>query len=348
MLELIQLDAAMILPAEIARAVAEMQAQTVANPYLALNHAIALDKQLADLGWDTPITYSAQGIAGLGWVLGETSPNAALKGALIDGHTQTQLGATQTGLATAFHSAHGVEIPALNLLYANQSVVIETLWLHFLNKYLAYFAPGANPHTYSLALTAPGQERFHRLRQKHTPAVEPAGPMISVLMPMYNAAATLNTAVASIRGQSWQNFELLLIDDCSQDNSLAIAQRLAEQDPRIKVIPLRTNGGPYIAKNIGLGFAKGDFITVHDADDWAFPTRFADQIRPLLNDATGTLKVSMGKTLRITASGQFTRFQPPNWVTNDGAMRWCFPSPLFERRYFVERLGAWDSVTVPF
>lgn len=76
MLELIQLDAAMILPTDIARAVAKIQAQTVANPYLALNHAFALDKQLADLGWDTPITYSAQGIAGLGWVLGETSPNA--------------------------------------------------------------------------------------------------------------------------------------------------------------------------------------------------------------------------------------------------------------------------------
>jgi hypothetical protein len=54
----------------------------------------------------------------------------------------------------------------------------------------------------------------------------------------------------------------------------------------------------------------------------------------------------MGLTLRMDKGGRFTRFQPLSWVTEDGAMRWCFPSPLFERRYFEDKLGAWDSVRV--
>jgi len=55
---------------------------------------------------------------------------------------------------------------------------------------------------------------------------------------------------------------------------------------------------------------------------------------------------SMAQMLRCTGFGQFTRFQPLNWVTNDGALRLCFPSPVFNSHYLRERLGGWHAVRV--
>jgi glycosyltransferase involved in cell wall biosynthesis len=165
-------------------------------------------------------------------------------------------------------------------------------------------------------------------------------------MPVYNASATLLKAAQSILEQTWQNLELILVDDCSQDNSLQIAHDLQSRDARVKVLPLNTNGGPYVAKNVGLTVAKGQYLTVHDADDWAFPTRIAQQLQPLLQAKAPGLAVSMGRTLRCDMNGQFTRFQPIDWVSLDGALRLCFPSPLFSRAYFDQKLGAWDSVRI--
>jgi hypothetical protein len=73
------------------------------------------------------------------------------------------------------------------------------------------------------------------------------------------------------------------------------------------------------------------------------PLSFA---KPLLQAKVPGLAVSMGRTLRCDMDGQFTRFQPLDWVSLDGALRLCFPSPLFSRAYFVQKLGAWDSVRI--
>lgn len=339
----------MTLPFEIAQTVTQVQSQTQQSPGLALCDALLLDNKLKTQNWLYPITYSATGIACPAWA-SKSSPvtNPALpQMALINAEAKRKQGAPTAAVELAFKTARDAEIPALNLLYANQCLPVETLWLHFVNKYLAYFGSTEDSiQKYSLKLTPGIGNRFNRLSALHSSQPVTTGPLISVLMPIYNAATTLEKAANSILTQSWQNIELLLIDDCSQDNSLVIAHRLADQDSRVKVISTHINGGPYIAKNLAVSEAKGEYITVHDADDWAFPSRLADQMVPLLASPAGPLKVTMGKTLRMDNQGGFTRFQPTNWVTNDGAMRWCFPSPLFERRYFVERLGAWDSVTV--
>lgn len=205
-----------------------------------------------------------------------------------------------------------------------------------------------SPNPYTLQLLPGVGARFWRLSAAHRAQLPEyrQGPLITVLMPLHNAAMTLRQAAQSILDQTWRNLELLLINDASTDNSAAIARDLEQQDSRVRIIDLGINGGPYIAKNIGLTQAKGDYITVHDADDWAFPTRLADQILPILNDSSGTTTVSIGRMLRMQAHGRITRFQPLNWITDDGALRLCFPSPLFDRNYFEQHLGAWDSVRV--
>lgn len=190
--------------------------------------------------------------------------------------------------------------------------------------------------------------RFDRLcRREDSPHnIHTEGPLVSVLMPVFNASATLHKAAQSVLEQTWQNIELILVDDCSQDNSLHIAHDLQSRDARVKVLALNTNGRPYVAKNVGLTVAKGQYLTVHDADDWAFPTCIAQQLQPLLQAKAPGLAVSMGRTLRCDMNGQFTRFQPLDWVSLDGALRLCFPSPLFSRAYFDQKLGAWDSVRI--
>ena len=256
-------------------------------------------------------------------------------------------GSTADAAAVGFLQARGAEIPAVNLLYANQALGLDSLWLHFVNKYLAHF-PGTTGAP-ELALAGGQAPRLHRLGMRKVArcaVAEATQPLVTVLMPAFNAASTLEMAAQSILAQTWRRLELLILDDCSTDATSAIARRLAETDPRVRAVRLPVNAGPYVAKNIGVQqHARGDYLTVHDADDWALPTRLEEQMAPLLAARTtgSPVRVSLGTTLRMQRDGRFTRFQPAGWVSDDGAMRTCFPSPLFERRYFVDRLGAWDS-----
>jgi hypothetical protein len=334
-------------PSQVEQVLADAMDRTQRQPELALNHAVDLDRELSRIGWSEPITYALHGTA-------TPSGNSDAAGApwrtstpgkfdcLYQAHRQF-VASPGLALATAFKNARGPEIPALNLLYANECLDIDSLWLRFFNKYLAYH--GAQN---AVSLKPGSACRFDRLcgpsgspLKTHT-----AGPLVSVIMPVFNASATLHKAAQSILEQTWQNLELILVDDCSQDSSLQIAHDLQRQDSRVKVLALNTNGGPYVAKNIGLTDAKGQYLTVHDADDWAFATRIAQQLQPLLHAKVPGLAVSMGRTLRCDMNGQFTRFQPLDWVSLDGALRLCFPSPLFDRAYFDQKLGAWDSVRV--
>src|SRR5258706_3665809 len=97
-------------------------------------------------------------------------------------------------------------------------------------------------------------------------------PLISVVMPCYNAASYLTEAVASALRQTYGNLELILVDDGSTDASPGIADNLARQYSG-RVTLLRTlRLGPYPARNLGLQSARGEFIAFLDADDWWEPT----------------------------------------------------------------------------
>lgn len=92
-------------------------------------------------------------------------------------------------------------------------------------------------------------------------------PLVSVIMPLYNASAFMAEGVESVLGQSFGGLELVLIDDCSSDDSLAQAQALAAQDARIVVVPLQQNVGGGSARNAGIAVARGRYIAFLDADD---------------------------------------------------------------------------------
>lgn len=92
-------------------------------------------------------------------------------------------------------------------------------------------------------------------------------PEISVIVPVYKAEQYLERCVKSILEQTYQNFELILVDDGSPDGSPILCDKLAEKDSRVHVIH-KKNGGASSARNAGLKNAKGNWIAFADSDDW--------------------------------------------------------------------------------
>jgi glycosyltransferase involved in cell wall biosynthesis len=97
----------------------------------------------------------------------------------------------------------------------------------------------------------------------------------SIIVPCYNAEQYLSTMIESIQAQTYQNYELIIIDDGSTDNSLKVAFQYAQTNPLIKVIAQENSGKPSIARNVGIKVASGDILTFLDADDIYHSDRLA-------------------------------------------------------------------------
>jgi GT2 family glycosyltransferase len=106
------------------------------------------------------------------------------------------------------------------------------------------------------------------------------GRKVSVVMPVYNCQRYLAAAVESILGQTFRDFEFIIIDDGSTDGSLSLLQGFAERDDRIRLVS-RPNTGIVGALNEGLAMARGEFIARMDGDDVSFPTRLERQVEYL-------------------------------------------------------------------
>ena len=104
-----------------------------------------------------------------------------------------------------------------------------------------------------------------------------SSPLISVVTPVYNAGRYLRPAVESILVQTFRDFELIVVDDGSKDDSLAVLREYEANDHRVRIIT-RPNTGIVGALNDGLAAARGEFIARMDSDDLSTPERFEKQI----------------------------------------------------------------------
>lgn len=102
-------------------------------------------------------------------------------------------------------------------------------------------------------------------------------PRVSVLIPIYNAERYLERAIRSILEQTYEDFEIVAVDDGSKDNSLQLLERLRDVDERLRILS-RPNTGIVGALNDGLAVARGELIARMDADDIALPDRLAKQV----------------------------------------------------------------------
>ncbi|WP_417604256.1 glycosyltransferase family 2 protein [Oceanimonas baumannii] len=107
---------------------------------------------------------------------------------------------------------------------------------------------------------------------------------VSVIMPVFNSANTLHNSVLSVLSQSYPDFELLIVDDCSDDNSYKLALSLAEQDKRIRCFRLPCNSGAAVARNKAIAMACGRFIAFLDADDLWLPDKLEKQVEFMLSN----------------------------------------------------------------
>ena len=104
--------------------------------------------------------------------------------------------------------------------------------------------------------------------------------LVSVVIPAYNTANTINETLHSVRAQTHANLEIIIVDDGSKDDTLSIAQSHAEADSRVRIV-CKPNGGVASARNLGAEHAKAEFLAFVDADDLWAPTKIELQLARL-------------------------------------------------------------------
>ena len=122
--------------------------------------------------------------------------------------------------------------------------------------------------------SVPKKTRLTKTRAKKKDA--PSGPLVSVVMPAHNAADFIDDTIHSVLGQSYENWELIIVDDHSTDKTLEVVRQFKCE--KIKVIALARNTGVTKARNRGVSAARGRYICFLDADDLWQPSKLKHQV----------------------------------------------------------------------
>jgi len=178
---------------------------------------------------------------------------------------------------------------------------------------------------------------YDDLMTEPTRQQERTGPLVSVIFPAYNSELGICTAMDSILAQTWQNMELLVVDDCSTDATATVIQAYAQKDDRITFYSTPINSGPYVARNIALAAATGEYVTINDADDWSHPEKIATQVKHL--EENEAIIANTSEHSRLTEDLKLYRRGTPGMYIFSN-----MSSLLFRREPVMEKLGYWDSV----
>jgi glycosyltransferase involved in cell wall biosynthesis len=150
-------------------------------------------------------------------------------------------------------------------------------------------------------------------------------PKISIVLPTYNRRSILSRAIASVLAQNESDFELIVVDDCSTDDTRAYLSSLTE--PRIRVLGSPRNVGPAGARNVGLKAACADIVAFLDSDDVYLPKRPESTIAAFANDR------------EVVATLSSSVRHDPNGVRMAGLPELTLASRPFEWALFSEPVG---------
>jgi len=195
-------------------------------------------------------------------------------------------------------------------------------WLRLVNE--RHQHDGIEP----LTLADTGATVFDRLTTGSSVRVD-HGPLISVVMTTYRPDHMVETAVRSMIAQTWQNWELLLVDDASPADYQDHLKSLADLDERIRLMRSDDNAGVHRRRADGWRHARGDYLTAQDSDDWVHPRRLERQLQHLIEESP--IPATMLHTSRMTERG--------GWVHPGGAWRHAMHSSLLMHRSVWEALG---------
>lgn len=144
-------------------------------------------------------------------------------------------------------------------------------------------------------LSAPLIQRPDQLQSSES-TLEGRRPLVSVLMTLYNREKFVGDAIESVLSQRFENFELIVVDDRSTDESVAVARSYAARDSRVKVFVNDTNLGDYPNRNRAARLASGTFIKYHDSDDIMYPHCIEMMIAPMLAYPSAAIGISLGRS----------------------------------------------------
>lgn len=118
---------------------------------------------------------------------------------------------------------------------------------------------------------------------KHLKGTLQVSALISIITPSYNSASFITATVSSVISQTFKSWEMIIVDDCSSDNSIQVIQEFIKRDPRIKLIKLTENSGAAVARNKAIEAAIGRFIAFLDSDDLWMPNKLEKQVQFMLD-----------------------------------------------------------------
>ncbi len=171
-------------------------------------------------------------------------------------------------------------------------------------------------------------------------------PKVSIILPVYNGERFLARAIRSVQAQSFQDWELVVVDDGSKDGSAAVARTAAEKDKRLKYV-FQENSGIQKALNHGLSLARGEYVArVDDDDEWLDQEKLQAQV-DFLNAHPEHVLIGTGAIVKDEAGRELYRYLPP---IEDVAIRQrllqrnCFiHSSVLFRAEPVRRLGGYPE-----
>ncbi|WBL14538.1 glycosyltransferase family 2 protein [Sutcliffiella sp. NC1] len=182
---------------------------------------------------------------------------------------------------------------------------------------------------------------LHNVRTKNLESIDNFKDVkVSVIIPAYKAEDSIHIALNGLLEQSHSNIEIIVVDDCSPDNTAEVVSRYTKIDNRVKLIKKTNNEGAYAARNTALDYVTGDYVTIHDSDDWSHSQKIEVQLRALMNsqDAVGTIShlIRVYNDLSPVNAGSLlsTKFL----IINSSSL-------LVHKNVFKE-LGGWDNVRV--
>ena len=172
-------------------------------------------------------------------------------------------------------------------------------------------------------------------------------PLVSVVVPAFNAAKTISETLRSISQQTYSALEIVVVDDGSTDETADIARRHGETEPRLRVVS-KPNGGVASARNAGIRCTKGAFVAFIDADDLWHPTKIAKQLQVLL--AGGPEMALVYAPFRLIDADGRVLASPHKYGVNGWVIHRHFysnivgnGSALLVRRSVLEEFGGFDS-----
>ena len=145
--------------------------------------------------------------------------------------------------------------------------------------------------------------------------------LISIITPSYNSEKFISQTIESVLSQTYQNWEMIIVDDKSPDNSNIIIEKYIKQDKRIKLIKLNQNSGPAVARNLAIKEAKGRYIAFLDADDVWYPDKLEKQIAFMKEN--NLVFTYSAYELIDENNNSIGKFVPPSFITYESMLKTC-------------------------